>query len=153
MKNSTRKRSIKLRITEVKLKTGETEILISNLPFDKSNKEDLKQIYGKRWKIETNYDRLKNRVKIENFTGHRKTIIQQDFYSNILLFNFLIATKLSTEAKKEEKTGKKLKLELQSKFKCIIWFNQSRNIGTVHRKHHIKTKSSKKNNEYPHKKI
>lgn len=67
----------------------------------KMTKEDFKHIYGKRWTIETNYDKLKNKIQIENFSGRRKRIIQQDFYANILIFN--ITTIIKHETNKEIK--------------------------------------------------
>ncbi|WP_257791425.1 transposase [Methanosphaera sp. BMS] len=56
------------------------ETLATNL-FDKSMTiDDFKEIYNKRWTIETNYDKLKNKLETENFSGRRKIIIEQDFY-------------------------------------------------------------------------
>ena len=59
--------------------------------------EELKQLYGDRWTVEKDYDRLKNKLYIEKFTGRRRTIIEQDFYSHIYLFNILIALKNDAE--------------------------------------------------------
>ena len=79
---------IDFRITEIELtdKKGNhyTEILISNLEKETFTTEDIKELYRKRWKIETNFNRLKNIIMLENFTGHRKIILEQDFYANIL---------------------------------------------------------------------
>ena len=90
-------REIKIRIVKVKLKNGKTETLLTNLPNEIATPEELKQLYGNRWKIETNYDRLKNKLHIEKFTGKKKIIIEQDFYSHIYLFNILIALKNDAE--------------------------------------------------------
>ena len=88
---------MKIRITLIKFKDKNnkeiTEIIASNLPMDKITAQDIKILYNKRWKIETNNNRLKNIIVIENFTGHRKIIIEQDFYSDIILFNLLICMK------------------------------------------------------------
>ena len=77
---------IKLRITNVTLKTNEIETLVSNIPFEEFNTEEMKELYSKRWRIENNYDDLKNKLEIENFTGKRREIIEQDF----VLFMFVI---------------------------------------------------------------
>jgi hypothetical protein len=90
-------REFKLRIVKVKLKNGKSETLFTNLPNKIATPEELKQLYGDRWKIETNYDRLKNKLHIEKFTGKKKIIIEQDFYSHIYLFNVLIALKNDAE--------------------------------------------------------
>ncbi|WP_405290220.1 transposase [Methanobrevibacter sp.] len=84
-------RNFKIRIVKVKLKNGKTETLLTNLPNKIATPKELKQLYGDRWKIETNYDRLKNKLHIEKFIGKKKIIIEQDFYSHICLFNILIA--------------------------------------------------------------
>lgn len=52
---------LKIRIVKVKLKTGEIEILTTNLNENEFTKEELKELYAKRWTIETGYDKL-NRV-------------------------------------------------------------------------------------------
>ena len=66
--------------------------------------EELKQLYGERWTIEKDYDRLKkNKLCIEKFTGRRRTIIEQDFYSHIFLLNLLIGIKHDAELKIKRK--------------------------------------------------
>lgn len=74
-------RELKVRIVFVKLKTGETEILFTNLPTEIATPEELKELYGSRWTIEKDYDRLKNELHIEKFTGkkennHRTRLLQ-----------------------------------------------------------------------------
>lgn len=50
---------LKIRIVKVKLKTGEIEILATNLNENEFTKEELKELYAKRWTIEIGYDKLK----------------------------------------------------------------------------------------------
>jgi len=55
------------------------------------------------------YDRLKNKLYIKKFTGRRRTIIEQDFYSHIFLLNLLIGIKHDAELKikrKQKETAK-----------------------------------------------
>ena len=78
-----KQKSIQVRILKVKLKTGKTEILFTNLPKEIATPDELKQLYGERWTVEIDYDRLKNKLYIEKFGGRRQTIIEQDFYSHI----------------------------------------------------------------------
>ena len=40
-----------------------------------------------RWGIETNYNTMKNRIYIENYSGKRRICIEQDIYSKFLKFN------------------------------------------------------------------
>lgn len=87
---------IKLRIVTIELekeneKTGELEIeieqLLTNLPENIMTTEDICEIYHQRWGIETNYNTLKNRYYIENYSGKRRIAIEQDIYSKFLRYN------------------------------------------------------------------
>lgn len=87
---------IKLRIVTMELEkenkeTGELEIeivtLLTNLPQNIMSTEDICEIYHQRWGIETNYNTLKNRHYIENYTGKRRITIEQDIYSKFLRYN------------------------------------------------------------------
>ena len=71
--------------------------------------------------IETNFDRLKNIIILENFTGHRKIILEQDFHTNIYIFNFLIAMKHDANNKIEEKhKNKNNKYEYQTNLNVLF---------------------------------
>ena len=64
-----------------------------------------------RWEIELNYEKIKNKLRIENFSGKRRTIIEQDFYSQIYLFNLQMA--IQNKAQKElEQENKELREKL-----------------------------------------
>ena len=89
---------LKIRIVKVKLKNGDVEILATNLSSDEFISEELKELYAKRWEIETGYDRLKNLIRIEDFSGRGRRLIEQDFYANIFLYN--IANTIKIDANK-----------------------------------------------------
>ena len=61
---------VKIRMAKVFLKTGETEVLITNL-YDTAcyTKEDLKQVYYLRWGIETYYGYIKDELQLGVFSG------------------------------------------------------------------------------------
>jgi hypothetical protein len=101
-----KKTHLKLRIVKIQLENGTTEILITNLPKKLANKNELKKLYNLRWGIETDYDVLKNKLHIENFSGLRKTIIEQDFYSQIFMHNILNEHKLKVNYDNKEKNKK-----------------------------------------------
>ena len=85
---------IKIRIVKFKLKTGEIEILATNLTSEEFSLVELKSLYKKRWEIETGFDRLKNYIHIEDFSGRSKQLIEQDFYANIFVYNVCACVKL-----------------------------------------------------------
>lgn len=65
------------------------ELLMSNLSDDEYSIDDLKELYHLRWTIETSYNRLKNRMKLEHFSGFKSTLIYQDIYADIWLYNII----------------------------------------------------------------
>ncbi len=87
--------TIDLRIVTITLKNGKTETLLTNLPQEIMTIDDLEYIYSKRWGIETNYNTLKNRFYIENYSSKKRIGIEQDLYSKFLIFNIFNYLKLA----------------------------------------------------------
>jgi hypothetical protein len=115
------KKDIDIRIINVDLKTGEVEKLNTNV-FDESfTPSDFKELYFKRWGIETRYDFLKNKLEIENFTGDSKLTVEQDFYASIYLANLCELTKAcSDELIQAENASKNLKRDYKTNQKRLI---------------------------------
>jgi IS4 transposase len=106
---------------KVKLKTGETEILATNLNKNEFTKEELKELYAKRWTIETGYDKLKNFIALEEFSGIRKEIIEQDFYAGIFMYNLATTVKFDIEkSNNREPKNKDKKYVITANFSSII---------------------------------
>jgi hypothetical protein len=102
-----------VRVLRVELSSGETEILITNLTSTELSYEESKPLYFKRWGIETEFDTLKNKLEIENFSGERPLIIEQDFYATMLLCNMAsLMEQEATEALQQRNKGKTLKYEV-----------------------------------------
>ena len=116
---------MEIRIVFVKLKTGETEILFTNLDKKFATPKDLKAMYGDRWTVETDFDRLKNKLYIEQFTGRRKVIIEQVCYSHLFLFNLLMGIKHDAESKITRKPRK------TAKYKYVYHSNVNVLIGEI----------------------
>jgi hypothetical protein len=80
------KESIIVRFVSVVLDTGEIEVLATSLlDTDAHPAEDFKNLYWKRWGIETFYGILKGRLDIENFTGLSAESVLQDFHASVFL--------------------------------------------------------------------
>lgn len=91
---------IKIRVLKIMLNTGNYEYLITSLLDKESFKMEIfKDLYFKRWGIETAYDKLKNTLEIENFSGKKSIVIRQEFYINILVNN--MCTEFIDEVEKE----------------------------------------------------
>jgi hypothetical protein len=80
---------IKVRLIRVELPTC-VEVLATNLwEEDGYEIEEFKELYNKRWGIETNISLQKNILKLESFSGLRKETIEQDFYATVFTANLL----------------------------------------------------------------
>ncbi|WP_458462857.1 IS4 family transposase, partial [Paenibacillus sp.] len=106
--------SFHLRMVRVTLDTGESEVLITNLPREEFPQEKFKEIYHLRWGIETAYETLKDRLQLENFSGVKARILEQDIYSTIYVNNLAEDIIHDVEKENEErlKSGYKHKMML-----------------------------------------
>lgn len=86
-----------IRIVKVELKNGTMEILATNLTPEEFSSDELNELYAKRWTVETGFDRLKNLIEIEEFSGNRRIIIEQDFYAHVFIYNLTIVLKFESE--------------------------------------------------------
>ena len=81
---------IKSRIAKIPIINENDEedemILLTNLTEDEANIFELGELYSDRWEIEVNYDRLKNKMEIENYSGKIEITISQDFLFEHLYF-------------------------------------------------------------------
>lgn len=94
--------SFRLRMVRVWLDEDKTEseILASNLPRDQFPADCFGELYHLRWRIETAYQTLKDRLKIENFTGTKPVLLEQDIYSTIYVSN--IAEDIARDIEQEQ---------------------------------------------------
>lgn len=91
---------VTVRMVRVTLPTGETEILMTTLLDNKKYlHKEFKALYFKRWAIETYYDRFKNIIGVENFSGTSDQFIQQEF--NCALYMSNLQSILTKDAQEE----------------------------------------------------
>jgi hypothetical protein len=102
------KKDIQVRLVKVLLDTGEVEILLTSLLDEEIySNEDMKQLYGMRWGIETFYNQLKSKANLENFSGKSIRAIKQDFYAKLFILNLSATMVRPVEKLLEEKPKKK----------------------------------------------
>lgn len=92
----------KVRISRIELTSQEEEYLLSNLWKEEYEKEELEEIYGKRWEEETGYRILKNQLQMEKFSGKKGILIAQEVYAAILLSNMMEDIRKEAEEKIEK---------------------------------------------------
>lgn len=100
-----------LQFRVIKLKTAEDsyEYIITNLPhtFDPS---DIKEIYHRRWRIETSFRYLKHANGLLHFHCRKPEFLKQEIYANLILYNFgiFLANEAAEEnRKRNRKSGNK----------------------------------------------
>jgi len=86
-----------VRVYKFALSSGEIETLLTTL-FE-IPAEELAELYAKRWGIETAYDRLKNIVCLENFSGKTENAIKQDFWASMVLMISVAVFQRETDEK------------------------------------------------------
>lgn len=107
-------RKAKVRIIKTVLETGEMETLITNLDEKEFETHEFKELYFKRWPIETKYNTVKNKLKIEAFSGKTKISVLQDFYATMYLSNIVSISKMTcNEEIDKENKNKNLKYRYQ----------------------------------------
>jgi len=100
----TKDSTIRVRLLRIILDNGETEILMTslldtkNFPF-----REFKALYYKRWRVETYYDRFKNIICVENFSGTSVQFIQQEFNCALYMSNMQTILTQEAQGKIEEK--------------------------------------------------
>lgn len=100
---------INLRLVRVNLPKGKVEILMTSLiDTDTYPNSCFRQLYQKRWDVETFYDELKNKLKVEHFSGYSNQSILQDFYTALFISNVqtLITSELEDELTEQNRLKK-----------------------------------------------
>lgn len=100
---------LKVRLIRIELPGGQTELLITSLLDSQAyTPKFFKELYFKRWQLETYYDEFKNKLKIEHFSGYSNQSILQDFYATLFVSNIqtLIVSEIVEELKEENQAKK-----------------------------------------------
>jgi hypothetical protein len=96
---------ITLRFIRIDLPNQEVIILATSL-LDQESFEfnDFKELYLKRWPVETDYRRIKIRLQVENWSGKTVESIYQDFHATIFSKNFAAILAQPTQPVIDEQT-------------------------------------------------
>lgn len=126
-KKTEEEKSIKIRLVKIELSTGEYEVIATNLLSSDFSISDFNELYKLRWKTETKYGFLKDRLDLENFSGKSLEIIKQDFYSSIFMLNLEVILvddadrKIAKKSKNRRYNYKVAKSASYSIIKDKIW--------------------------------
>jgi len=118
---------ITVRLVRLVLSSGEIEVLISSLLDEVLYPTaEFGDLYFRRWGCETFYDRLKNRLLLENFTGRTVEAVQQDFYATVFLTGL---ESLLTQEANEQLQLKSQHNRYQQQVNQAVSFNAIKNHG------------------------
>ena len=99
------------------------EVLATNLPRETFPADSIEELYRLRWRIETAYETLKDRLQIENFTGTKPVLLAQDIYSTIYVSN--VAEDIARDIEQEQAD------HLKNDYKHRMAVNRSLCIGLL----------------------
>lgn len=98
---------ILVRLIRVELKSGQVEILITNLLDEQQYPiEDFKELYFTRWGTEIKFDCFKNKMQIECFCAHKAEGVLQEYYAQIVTINILELLTREVDTKLDQKHQK-----------------------------------------------
>jgi hypothetical protein len=85
--------STHVRVVKIRLSTGDTELLVTNISDkQKYTTQDMKELYNLRWGVEEGFKNLKPKMKIEQFGCRKAAGIFQEFYAHIFCMNMVALT-------------------------------------------------------------
>ena len=76
-----------VRVIKFLLPSGQEETLITNITDRRMKQKAFKELYFKRWPIETKYAEIKDKLEVENFSGRTINAIMQDFFISMYVSN------------------------------------------------------------------
>lgn len=98
-----------VRLLRVDIGGKEPEVLATSLiDNEKFPHSIFKELYFKRWPVETFFDRLKNKLKVEIFSGTSVEAVKQDFYAMVFLANLQSMFERTNRPKVEKATKNRL---------------------------------------------
>lgn len=87
---------ISLRVVRFAVKESMYETVIANLPADQSPPLLLRELYHKRWGIETSFRDLKYTLAQTHFHAKKRPFIKQEIFSRMTFYNFASLLRLHT---------------------------------------------------------
>jgi len=79
---------ISFRIVRFRLNSGDYASVITNLPPEEFNPTQIRELYAKRWGIETSFRTLKHTIGLTNFHTKKRGFIEQEVFARLIMYNF-----------------------------------------------------------------
>ena len=76
------------RIVRFKITDDTYECIMTNLSRDEFSLEEIKELYHKRWGIETSFRELKYAIGLSALHSKKRELIKQEIFARLILYNF-----------------------------------------------------------------
>ena len=92
------------RIVRFKISDDTYECIMTNLSRDEFSLEEIKELYNKRWGIETSFRELKYAIGLSALHSKKRELIKQEIYARLILYNLSqrIIQKIKLEKQKRK---------------------------------------------------
>lgn len=92
---------MKMRVVRFAISQDSYECIITNLPQEKFSSDEIKQLYAKRWGIETSFRELKYALGLTRFHAKKPEYIMQEIWARMTLYNFCEIITMNVVTKKK----------------------------------------------------
>lgn len=79
---------LNIRIVRFPITENTYECIMTNLPQEQFDTDEIKQLYAKRWGIETSFRELKHAIGLTRFHSKKVEYIVQEIWARLTLYNF-----------------------------------------------------------------
>ena len=95
--------NLKFRVVRFKISEDSYEVILTNLDKQSFPISVIKELYGKRWGIETSFRKLKYTVGLLYFHSKKVDFIFQEIYARLIMYNFFELIISSTVVQKKQR--------------------------------------------------
>ena len=110
------------RIVRFKITDDTYECIMTNLDRDEFTMEVIKELYNKRWGIETSFRELKYAIGLNALHSKKRKLIQQEIYARIILYNFCQRIVQEVRIPKKEKRKYEYQVNFTRSFHILRYF-------------------------------
>lgn len=80
--------NLQFRVVRFKISDSTFESVVTNLPSDAFPASDIKELYARRWGIETAFRHLKHTIGLDRFYSKKAEHIHQEIFARLTMYNF-----------------------------------------------------------------
>lgn len=110
------------RVVRFKITEDSYECIITNLDREEFPMDDIKDVYHKRWGIETSFRELKYAIGLNALHSKKRKLIQQEIYARVILYNFCQRIVQKIKIPKTDKTKYKYQINFTSSFHILRFY-------------------------------